>query len=671
MRLILFFLAFGAGLYGVLTGSVLGLGLAALCTLLAVGARLPTRPEDDADRLTRLVTSIWTQPWVWVLALAMVGSGVAGVLAKAYPYGAASGVVWLASLGLVGLAAWLHDRGVPPLSTLPDTAPPWLRMDWALALALFVVALALRLYRLSDTLPAMHGDEGEMGMLALLALHGPASGVSPNRLPFFSTAFLDHPTLFHYFQAGALWLFGENLSGLRTLSALFGALCAPWAYALGRQGWGRAAGVAAGWLIAVSHLHIHYSRIALNNIETAWLAMVMVLFFFCAWATTPPRTGNGADAAAETGATAPLWPYVGAGLVMGLSQYFYYGSRLLPFIAAPLLLYLWRAGRIRLKHFALFVLATMVAVFPLALFYTENLPSLINRTRGVNVFTPAGLAHVVGPDAVWPRDLPLLVWAQVKANLDFLAGEGDHSSFYLADLPAFDAITLLLFWLGLGLTVARVRRFHESSLLVWLGLGVLLAGVVTVDPPYGPRLLVMIAAVFLIGGVTIQRAYDFVARYLPQPYRRRVWFAAIALAAGTLYLNSRTYFVTYAGQMPNLGPITMAHEMAAAGATHRVYLMGAPRMYTSLGVLRFVARDAAPQDLFHVDELAPLRQDNPNGLGLLVVAIPERAAELAVIEQRFPGGLRSERYDPLGRLLYVSYRVGRGGSGDIDSDHVE
>lgn len=659
MRLILFFLAFGAGLYGVLTGSVLGLGLAALGTLLAVRIRQPPRPEDDADRLMRLLTSVWKQPWTLVLALAVVAGGVAGMLSRENPYSVASGVIWLASLGLVELATWLHDRNVSRIATPHDTATPWLRIDWALALALFFVALALRLYRLGDTLPAMHGDEGEMGMLALLALHGPASGVSANPLPFFSTAFLDHPTLFHYLQAGALWLFGENLSGLRTLSALFGALCAPWAYALGRLGWGRAAGLAAGWLITVSHLHIHYSRIALNNIETTWLAMVMLLFFFCAWATTTQRTISGAEAAAEAGANAPLWPYTGAGLVMGLSQYFYYGSRLLPFIAAPLLLYLWRGGRIRLKHFALFVVATMVALFPLALHYADNLPALINRTRGVNVFTPAGLAHVVGPDAVWPRDLPLLVWAQVKANLDFLAGEGDHSSFYLADLPAFDAITLLLFWLGLGLTVARVRRLHEFSLLVWFGSGMLLAGVVTVDPPYGPRLLVMIAAVFLIGGVFVQRAYDFVIRYFPQPYRRGAWIAAIALAAGTLYLNSRTYFVTYAGQMPNLGPITMAHEMAAAGATHRVYLMGAPRMYTSLGVLRFVARDAAPQDLFHVDELAPPRQGNPGDLGLLVIAIPERAAELAVIEQRFPGGLRSERHDPLGRLLYVSYRVGR------------
>lgn len=290
MRLILFFLAFGAGLYGVLTGSVLGLGLAALGTLLAVRIRQPPRPEDDADRLMRLLTSVWKQPWTLVLALAVVAGGVAGMLSRENPYSVASGVIWLASLGLVELATWLHDRNVSRIATPHDTATPWLRIDWALALALFFVALALRLYRLGDTLPAMHGDEGEMGMLALLALHGPASGVSANPLPFFSTAFLDHPTLFHYLQAGALWLFGENLSGLRTLSALFGALCAPWAYALGRLGWGRAAGLAAGWLITVSHLHIHYSRIALNNIETTWLAMVMLLFFFCAWRSEEHRS---------------------------------------------------------------------------------------------------------------------------------------------------------------------------------------------------------------------------------------------------------------------------------------------------------------------------------------------------------------------------------------------
>ena len=96
-----------------------------------------------------------------------------------------------------------HDRlssgfNLEAKATKPtQVAAPFDPLDWLIAMAITGVALALRLYQLNDFLPTMHGDEGEMGMLALLARHGPASGIDARVLPLFSTSFLDHPTLFH------------------------------------------------------------------------------------------------------------------------------------------------------------------------------------------------------------------------------------------------------------------------------------------------------------------------------------------------------------------------------------------------------------------------------------------------------------------------------------------
>ena len=36
------------------------------------------------------------------------------------------------------------------------------------------------------------------------------------------------------------------------------------------------AGLTAAWLLAVSHLHIHYSRIGLNNIQSVWSLIVVL-----------------------------------------------------------------------------------------------------------------------------------------------------------------------------------------------------------------------------------------------------------------------------------------------------------------------------------------------------------------------------------------------------------
>ena len=240
----------------------------------------------------------------------------------------------------------------------------------AVVVALTLLALALRLYQLGAFLPPMHGDEGEMGLLAFLARYGPASGLSPQPLPPFSTAFLDHPTLFHYLQVLPLLLFGDTITALRTLSAVVGALCAPLIYLVGRLGWGRIAGFTAGWLLAVSHLHIHYSRIALNNIETVWFVILLIALLALLYETQqhqgssrsagvarlcavgPACRADGAifsypahhdrtSAASSPLSIPPLTLLIAIGLVTGLGQYFYFGSRLMPILAAILLFVLW------------------------------------------------------------------------------------------------------------------------------------------------------------------------------------------------------------------------------------------------------------------------------------------------------------------------------------------
>ena len=52
------------------------------------------------------------------------------------------------------------------------------------------------------------------------------------------------------------------------LSALVGTACVPLLYVVTREGWGRLAGFVAAWLMAVSHLHIHYSRLGFIFIES-------------------------------------------------------------------------------------------------------------------------------------------------------------------------------------------------------------------------------------------------------------------------------------------------------------------------------------------------------------------------------------------------------------------
>jgi 4-amino-4-deoxy-L-arabinose transferase-like glycosyltransferase len=666
MQFLLFLVAIGIVVYGVITSSLPWVMAGTLAIGLLSSGRLGTATAEDAKRFNQFVKTVLGPPWQQLLLAALLCTGIAGWTFHQDHFAITSVYFWLAALFLMLGAGFLHDRTVlvvsstipgPSSSVANDAQGKWTLFDWSVAACLTLLALGLRLYQLGEYLPPVHGDEGEMGMLALLALHGPASGVATQRLPLFTTAFLDHPTLFHYVQAFGMLLFGETITALRITSAIFGALCAPFLYAIGRAGRGRIAGLTAGWLIAVSHLHIHYSRMALNNIETVFFIILLIWLLALVHESNQPPTHRSDVDTYHPWHRRPLLLFIVIGLVIGLGQYFYYGSRLIPALAAPLLFSLWRQQRLTIQQVAVLIAATVVAYFPLGLFYAHDLPAFLNRTQVVHIFTPKNLTHTLGPQASWPHDIPALLWHQVKANLYFFLHYGDKSAFYLHTIPAFDKVTVILFWLGLGAVLAKVRRYHELALVAWLSLGVFFAGVVTIDSPNGPRLIVAVPAVYLIGGVFIQNMHHLFAKVWPASSR---WVGTLpvgTIAAITLYLNFNTYFVVYKQLQPNLERVYIAQEIADTAKEYRSYLLGAPNLYVNHGTIRFIAVAAEKYDLEKPDQLMALLAEQPTDKGALLIALPHHVTDLEQIEKQFPNGTKNARKDARGNLLYVTYQI--------------
>lgn len=665
IQLLLFGIALCAGIYGALNGSTSALLGATIAMLLATSNLFGRLPHPTITPQEVVLTGK-RHSWLLLVTLAIGCAGLATWQSHQNEFNFTSGYFWVAGMVLMMISSYLYDHELAKRHDLQKQIAEgsvaarlsFTQVDWLLMGAIGAVALFLRLYRLDDFLPTMHGDEGEMGMLALLALHGPASGVSPTPLPLFRTAFLDHPTLFHYLQAGALWLFGESLSGLRTLSAIFGAMCVPVVYGIGRIGWGRVAGVTAGWLLAVSHLHLHYSRIALNNVQSIWFTALFILLMMVAFEKTVRLPPSEEERNTNKGILfAPLVPYAWAGLVMGFSQYFYYGSRLIPVIALPLLLFLIVKRRLSWAQFLTITVATLIAYAPLAEYYSRNLHSFLNRTQGVSVFSPDGMAQLLGPNAIWPTDLPLLLWEQVKRNAAFFVNHGDSSSFYFTDNLAFDPLTVALFWLGLGILLARIYRFQEFALLMWFGLGFLLAGVATNDSPNGPRLIVITTSVYLIGSLLPQRLFHWSYRIFPIGSRLLAIVMGIVIAVLTFQINFTAYFVTYARYTPNLMPISMAHEIRAIGSGYTFYLFGVPNFYANHSVLRFIAPESERYDVENADQLSTLMEFQNGKNGAVLIVLPHRLAELERVAERLPGGIREEHFNKMGNLMYVTYQV--------------
>jgi 4-amino-4-deoxy-L-arabinose transferase-like glycosyltransferase len=139
------------------------------------------------------------------------------------------------------------------------------------------------------------------------------------------------PALWFAIVAGALKLGGIGLAAARLPAALFGAAAVLPFYGFVRGVWGRVAAVAGASIMAFSAANMHYSRMALNNITTSFFWAVC--FFFIIRGLRRRRPTD--------------WTL--AGLAAGVSEHFYYGTRLLSFILIAFVVYLlvvhWSAAR--------------------------------------------------------------------------------------------------------------------------------------------------------------------------------------------------------------------------------------------------------------------------------------------------------------------------------------
>ena len=419
----------------------------------------------------------------------------------------------------------------------------------------------------------------------------------------------------------------------------------------------------AAWLLAVSHFHIHYSRIAVPNIANATIVIVLVWLLMRAyyrnvrfWAAEsspgPGETGGAPPGFFALRLHVPLVEFVAVGLVIGFGQYIYHGSRLLPMIAAMAFLVLLLKRKITLIQVLVACLAALVVIAPLGAFYAGHWEQFVGRSQDVFIFKESNLKHAMGADATFADDLLPYLRHQLVTTLGFITGDGDRSSFYLADIPAMDTVTLVLLWLGFGVILTRIRRYEESIVAAWFVLGMLFAGFLTTEQPNGPRLVSVAPACYLIAAVFVQRCWELMTAPANSRRLRPAMAAVTVLALVILFLNVRTYFVELKGYTHSILPTEVARAVAAAPDSAAVYLLGDPIVYSEHGTIRFLAGTEGIFDLRTAAELPAADAQRP---GRFVLALEPSLAILQEIEEQNPGGERASYSDTHGRFLYATY----------------
>jgi len=235
--------------------------------------------------------------------------------------------------------------------------------------------------------------------------------------------------------------------------------------------------------------------------------------------------------------------FVWAGLSLGAALYTYQGMRFLPIFILVYLSYrtlresgFWKAYRAKL---ALFLLIALLVFLPLGSYFVTHPDTIFRRAREVSIFNPeknpegpfrsfvssavriAGMYNLRG-DPLWRHNLP--------------------------GRPAFDALTSICFFLGLGLSVAKRKEPAYSLLLFWLII-MSLPPILTPprDVPHFSRSIGALPAACIFPAIGVQGIWRWVrARWPSRGVHRLFWFSVYALLVSVTVLTYRDYFVTWA-----------------------------------------------------------------------------------------------------------------------------
>lgn len=402
----------------------------------AWAARLPAAPP-----MAQATAAMWV---LWALGAVLVAGTVACVVWENGPLG-----IGLFAAGIVLLLGGSLEPA--------RAAHRWSRGEIALLAAVIAAAALPRLYRLDEFPANLHLDMAQWSVQVFALLDD-----RPRTL--FTNGWAEIPMI-GYLWSG-LWtaIGGRTLAGARLASAAGGVLAIVVTYALARRLYGLCAALVVAALLVVNHGFVHFSRIQsyMDPIPFQVLAVLGVL------------------AGVECGRYA--W-FAVAGVAGGLSALAYHSGRITPPLLALLLglLVLWYPRTVlrRWRGIVLFAATLGAMLAPQAAVYLS--------ARA----TPYGRAEMYA----WVRNGEIdyeLLRATLEEGVPRVLGTFwfyfDAASQYGAHAPAFFPPMATLLGMAVVAALLRPRDFRGLWLLAW-GMSILaIGGILTLNPPFWPRL---------------------------------------------------------------------------------------------------------------------------------------------------------------------------------------
>lgn len=550
------------------------------------------------------------------------------------------GGVFLAWLLAVALYFLVLARAAPRLAPSAPLHPFHSRAASLTLGACVAGAALLRLWQLGSVPYIFQGDEGSFGLWA-----GGLS-FSPMSNPF-TVGWMSQPTLGMFLETSSLKLLGADATSARLPWTLLSILTIPVAFLLAARLRGTAVGLVTAALLATYHFHIHYGRVALNNIADPlfmslallWLVQAIERKRLLAWAL--------------------------AGGACGLALYFYQGARLTPVVACTVVAFAcFRLDREARRGMPAGVAAATGAFFvvaaPMLQFAVLDPDTFNSRIRQISIFQPGWLSNET---LVTGQSVSAILWNQTLHAVGAFNVYADTSEHFHLRTPLLDPLFGLLFLAGLFYATYKVlfsrRDWALATMVVWWWSGTVIGGALTFGPPASQRLVTLTVPVCFFIALSLHHLAAVLRRVLSVPLAASQTLGTLLFAV----ISLKTYFLDFIPLQLSGGAsaalmMELMPELKTLAPEDSVVFAGPPQVYWGFPTRAFLLPETRGRDAFEPFSAPPPPETVAKGTTVLFVFVPDRTKELSYIQQTFPEGVISRLLSPVdGHVMATLYRV--------------
>lgn len=356
-----------------------------------------------------------------------------------------------------------------------------LHTNFWILLGLFVPAMLIRVVFLESIPGLFHLDEAGVAEFAKNTIFtDPKMQLNP-----FIAGPASMPTLHHYILRITMDIFGFTIFGLRISSVVAGAFGVVFTYLLIKTISNKRTALFAAAMMVTYHFAMHWSRIGLNNIWDVFWIPLCVYALYKGW---KEKWYGGA---------------VFSGFALGMSQYFYNGSKMALFLLPFIFLLLWKQEpdlKWKLGFLARMGAVALCVAGPIFM-YALRVPAVFfERTNQVFGWRDDAILILLdGRLNYWE-----FFWRQLTLSLGTYTIYPDPTGFYNPGIPLLIGPAAILFITGI------VLAFSSRSYipLMWVLLTTFFGGFLLGVPNSCSHYVVVIPAICWLVGMSLNWIWE-------------------------------------------------------------------------------------------------------------------------------------------------------------------